>query len=101
MEGNVKWSAQRYYIVLIYKAREKVYCTEKCIQAIDYKGYNETRACSDYGMFFNACDKANRQIKNRIWPHKHGGRGRLGERGKYSLFAFGMVLQNTFNAFVT
>ena len=55
--------------------------------------------CGDYGQFFNACDKANWQIKNRIWPHRHGGRGKLGERGKFSSFAFGVVLQNTFNAF--
>ena len=55
--------------------------------------------CCDYGKFFNACDKANGQIKNRTWPHKHGGRGKLGERGRFSSFAFGIVLQNTFNAF--
>ena len=55
--------------------------------------------CSDYGFFFNACDRANRQIKNRIWLHKHGGRGRLGERGKFSSFAFDMVLQNNINVF--
>ena len=55
--------------------------------------------CGDYGQFFNACKKAHGQIKNRIWPHRHGGRGKLGERGKFSSFAFGVVLQNTFNAF--
>ena len=35
---------------------------------------------------------------NRLWPHRHGGKGRLGERGTFSLFAFGTVLQNTLNA---
>ena len=55
--------------------------------------------CSDYGKMFAACDQFNSQIKNRIWPHRHGGRGCLGESGKFSSFAFGCVLQNTFNAY--
>lgn len=55
--------------------------------------------CSDYGKMFSACDVFNRQIKNRIWPHKHGGRRHLGDMGKFSSFAFGCVLQNTFNAY--
>lgn len=54
---------------------------------------------SDYAKMFDSCDKFNKQIKNRIWPHQHGGKGRLGERGKFSSFAFGVVLQNTFNAY--
>ena len=48
---------------------------------------------------FQACDSYNQQIKSRMWPHKHGGRGHLGERGKHSSFAFACVLQNTFNAY--
>ena len=55
--------------------------------------------CSDYGKMFDPCDKFNKQVHGRIWPHRHGGKGRLGERGKFSSFAFGTVLQNTFNAF--
>ena len=55
--------------------------------------------CCDYGKMFSACDVFNRQIKNRIWPHRHGGRRHLGDMGKFSSFAFGCVLQNTFNAY--
>ena len=55
--------------------------------------------CSDYGEMFDPCDKFNKQVHGRVWPHRHGGKGRLGERGKFSSFAFGTVLQNTFNAF--
>ena len=55
--------------------------------------------CSDYGMMLAACDQCNCQIKIRIWPLRHGGRGHMGEAGKFSSFAFGCVLQNTFNAY--
>ena len=77
----------------------EVYSTEQCISLASKSTTKHVPVCNDYGMFFNDCDRANREIKNRIWPHKHGERGRLGERGKFSSFAFGIVLQNTFNAF--
>ena len=60
---------------------------------------NSVPVCSDYGKMFAACDVFNLQIKERIWPHRHGGGGHLGERGKFSSFAFGCVLQNTFHAY--
>ena len=41
----------------------------------------------------------NKQIKKRVWPFKPGGKEHLGEEGKLHSFAFGCVLQNTFNAF--
>ena len=53
---------------------------------------------ADYKKYFNACDKFNKQIKHRIWPHKHGGRNSLGENGKHSSFVLGAIIQNTFNA---
>ena len=34
-----------------------------------------------------------------MWPHKYGGSGYLGERGKRSSFAYACALQNTFNAY--
>ena len=37
--------------------------------------------CSDYGKLFDPCDKFNKQLRGRIWPHRHGGKGRLGKRG--------------------
>ena len=55
--------------------------------------------CSDYGKMFDpCCDKFSKLVHGRLWPHRHGGKCRLGERGIFSLFAFGTVLQNTFNA---
>ena len=56
-------------------------------------------SCCDYGEMFSACDAYNRRINNRTWPHRHGGRKRLGDMGKFSSFASGCVLQNTFNAY--
>ena len=55
--------------------------------------------CSDYGKMFAACDVFNSQIKERIWPHRHGSGGHLGERGKCSSFAFGCGSQNTLHAY--
>ena len=54
---------------------------------------------SDYAKMFQACDFYNQQIKNRMWPHRHGGKEHLREREEHSLFAFACVLQNTFNAY--
>ena len=54
---------------------------------------------SDYAKMFQTCDSYNHQIKSRMWPHKHGGRGHIGERGKHSSLALACVLQNTFNGY--
>lgn len=48
---------------------------------------------------FNACDKFNRALHDRKWPHKHGGRNKPGDNGLQHNFAFSCVLQNTFNAY--
>ena len=40
------------------------------------------------------CDLFNRQIKHRIWPHRHGGKGTTGERGKQEC-----ILLNTLYAY--
>ena len=34
---------------------------------------------SDYAKMFQACDSYNQQIKTRLWLHRHGGKGHLGE----------------------
>ena len=49
--------------------------------------------CSDYGKMIAACDQFNSQIKNKVWPHRHGGRGHLGKTGKFSSFALGLRFQ--------
>jgi hypothetical protein len=48
---------------------------------------------------FSVCDKNNNQIKFRTWPHKHGGKGCAGEKGRHNSFSFACVLQNTKNAY--
>ena len=59
--------------------------------------YKRVPVACDYAKMFQSCDSYyNQQIKSRMWPHKHGGRGHLGERGKHSSFAFACVLQNYF-----
>ena len=64
------------------------------------RGTHHHRPAIDaYKKKFGVCDLFNRQIKYRIWPHKHGGKGVKGERGKQDSFAFGCILQNTFNAY--
>lgn len=49
-----------------------------------------------YKLSFNACDKYNRLLKDRKWPHRTGGNNRSGECGHHHKFAFASVLQNTF-----
>ena len=56
-------------------------------------------AIDAYKKKFSVCDLFNRQIKHRLLPHKHGGEGTRGERGKQDSFAFGCILLNTFNAY--
>ena len=58
-----------------------------------------TPVCSVYGKMFAACNQFNSQIKNRIRPHWHGGRGHLARRGSSVCLPFGSMLQNTFNAY--
>ena len=45
------------------------------------------------------CDLFNRQIKHRLWPHKHSDKGTRSERGKQDSFAFGCIVLNTFNTY--
>ena len=63
-------------------------------------GTHQHRPAVDaYKKKFGVCDLFNHQIKHRLWPHKHGGKGTRGERGKQESFAFGCILLNTFNAY--
>ena len=56
-------------------------------------------AINAYKKKFGVCDLFNSQIKHRIWPHRDGGKGTIGDRGKQGSFAFGCISLNTFNAF--
>ena len=55
-------------------------------------------AIDAYKKKFGVCDLFNRQVKHRIGPHRHGGKGIRGKRGKHS-FVFGCILLNTFNVY--
>ena len=55
--------------------------------------------CDDYSKLFYAYDGYNKQIKHRVWPHRDGGNGRLGEAGKHNSFMFGCIIENTVNAY--
>ena len=62
--------------------------------------YHHRPAIDAYKKTFGVCDLFNRQIKHRIGPHKHSGKGTMmGERGKKDSFAFGCILLNIFNAY--
>ena len=54
---------------------------------------------SEYAQMFNLCDRFNRNLHERTWPHKTGGKARKGEHGQYHNFAFSAVLQNIFNLY--
>jgi hypothetical protein len=46
------------------------------------------------------CDKFNRQLNDRLWPHKHGGKNTRGEWGHMDNLAFSSILLNCFKSFM-
>ena len=54
---------------------------------------------SEYAEMFNLCDRFNRNLHERTWPHKTGGKSRKGEHGQYHNFALSAILQNIFNLY--
>jgi hypothetical protein len=52
-----------------------------------------------YKISFNACDAFNRQLHQRKWPHKSGGRNKGAGDGHQHKFAFACILQNTINLY--
>ena len=53
-----------------------------------------------YKSMFNACDRFNRMLHDRKWPHKNGGRDIPRDVGHHHNFAMSCILQNTFNAYI-
>ena len=49
---------------------------------------------------FCTCDRFNRQLHDRKFPHRSGGRATTGEVSVQHNFAMSCVLQNSFNAYV-
>ena len=45
------------------------------------------------------CDKYNKGLHQRSWPHKHGGNYDPGDLGHQSNFALSCMLRNTFNPY--
>jgi hypothetical protein len=54
---------------------------------------------SEYNHLYNLCDRFNRNLHERTWPHKTGGNGSMGEDGHYHNFALSSILQNIFNLY--
>ena len=48
---------------------------------------------------FESCDRFNRNLHDRVWPYKRGGKGTLGEAGHHHDFIMATVVQNIFNAY--
>lgn len=53
-----------------------------------------------YGKMFNFCDKFNRALEHRTWPHRHGGKYCEGDPGHQDNFAWSCIMQNVFNAYI-
>ena len=51
-----------------------------------------------YKSMFEVCDRFNRNLHDRHWPYKRGGRARTGEWGHSHDFCMACILQNTFSA---
>lgn len=52
-----------------------------------------------YACIYNACDLFNRNLHDRHWPHRTGGKHCSGDRGLQNTMAMACILQNTFNCF--
>jgi hypothetical protein len=52
-----------------------------------------------YKLCFNLCDKFNRNLCDRVFPHRTGGRGHSGNRGHQHKFAMAVILENIFSLF--
>ena len=92
----------QYYVKAQHGQREakKRTAMSNAYQCIAHPGIHHHRPAIDaYKKKFGVCDLFNRQIKYRIWPHRHGGKGTRGERGKQDSFAFGYIFLETFNAY--
>lgn len=50
-----------------------------------------------YKTMFEVCDRFNRNLHDRSWPHKRGGRKVRGEFGRQNDFIMAAMLQNTLN----
>jgi hypothetical protein len=63
----------------------------------DLEGRNQKGAYDIYKHCFNLCDIFNRQLHDRKWPFKRGGRNTMGEWGHQDNWAMSATLQNVFN----
>lgn len=52
-----------------------------------------------YKTMFQACDRFNRNLHDKTWPHKRGGNSVRGEFGCANDFIFGCILQNVFTTY--
>ena len=51
-----------------------------------------------YKHMFEVCDKFNRALHDRQWPHSRGGNNTQGDQGVHHDFLMAVILQNVFNA---
>jgi hypothetical protein len=49
-----------------------------------------------YKSMFECCDRFNRNLHDKTWPHRRGGNVQHGHFGRASDFILGCILQNTF-----
>jgi len=54
-----------------------------------------------YGTSFNVCDRFNRALHHKKWPHKFGGNGKKGELGQQHGFAVAVAVaaESIFNLY--
>ena len=62
--------------------------------------WGEVPVYDHFKSMFNACNRYNRMLHDRKWPHKNCGRDIPGDEGHQQNFAMSCILQNTFNAYI-
>jgi hypothetical protein len=54
-----------------------------------------------YKLTFSVCDRFNKNLCHRTWPHKKGGKSTPGAPGVQHDFMFSVLLQNVFNCYLS
>lgn len=87
---GIKYNYARGFLRVTEKQKVKEKNAAKVVPVYEY-----------YKQLFELCDKFNRNLHDCTFPHKRGGRGRVGEFGRQNDFMLAVILQNTRNVYAT
>ena len=80
----------------------KKYCYNNAFRKLEVSTRGNDGIIPGYDLYkksFNACDKFNRKLHDRKFPHRCGGKSKGFGDGHQHKFAMAIILQNTINLF--